>query len=55
MKTLSALGLAGGIFLLGRGWVGIVLLLWVTGRVSHGLALALFKETLRAGWFNAER
>lgn len=55
MKTISALGLAGGFLLLGRGLVSAVVVLWVASRVSHALALALFKEALRAGWFDAER
>ena len=55
MKTFSALGLFGGFLFAARGWVSIALVFWVAGRVSHGLALALFKEILAAGWFNEAR
>lgn len=55
MKTFSALGSAGGFLLLGWGLVSAVVVLWVAKHVSHTVALALFKEALRAGWFDAER
>lgn len=55
MKMLATLGLAGGFLLVARGWISFVLILWVAGRISHGLAMALFKEVLRAGWFNGSR
>lgn len=55
MKTFSALGLSGGFLFAARGLVSIGLVFWVAGRISHGLAIMLFKEALMAGWFDAAR
>ena len=51
MKTILTLGIAGGFFIAARGWLGLVLLLFVAKRVSHELAVMLFREALKAGWF----
>lgn len=55
MKTLAALGASGGFFIAARGWVSLALVVWIAGRVSRQLALAVFKEALRAGWYDAAR
>ena len=55
MKTILALGMAGGFLFAARGWISLLLVLWVAGRISHGLAMALLKECLRAGWFDETR
>jgi hypothetical protein len=55
MKTLAALGLAGGFSFWARGWVSLLVVLWVAAQLSHGLAMALFKEVLKAGWLNETR
>lgn len=48
MKMLAALGMAGGFLFLARGWMSLILRLWVAGRFSHALAVALFREALTA-------
>jgi hypothetical protein len=55
MKTLAALGIAGGFLFVARGWITLILILWVAGRFSHALAVALFWEALKAGWFDEAR
>ena len=55
MKTVLALGLAGGFLFAVRGWISLLLVAWVAARFGHGLALALFKECLKAGWFDEAR
>lgn len=55
MKAFKILGLAGGFLFATRGWISLMLVVWVAGRVSHGLAMALFKECLKAGWFGGTR
>ena len=49
MKTLFALGSAGGFLFVLRGWLGLSLVLWFAAKVSHGLAVAILKEALKAG------
>ena len=49
MKAIVTLGLAGGFLFAVRGWISLLLVVWVAGRISHGLAMALFKECLKAG------
>ena len=55
MKTIAALGIAGGFLFAVRGWVGLAVVLWVAARVSHQLAMTLFKEAMKAGWFDETR
>ena len=55
MKKFAALGVAGGFLFVVRGWVGLAVVLWVAARVSHQLAMALFKEAMKAGWFDEAR
>jgi hypothetical protein len=55
MKTVLALGLAGGFLFAVRRWISLLLVVWVAARFGHGLALALFKECLKAGWFDEAR
>jgi hypothetical protein len=55
MKAIVTLGLGGGILFAVRGWISLLLVVWVAGRISHGLAMALFKECLKAGWFDEAR
>jgi hypothetical protein len=55
MKTIVTLGIAGGFFIAARGWIGLFLVLLVAKRVSRELALVLFKEALKAGWFDETR
>ena len=55
MRTIVTLGLAGGFLFVVRGWISLVLVVWVAGRISHGLAMAIFKEALKAGWFDEAR
>ncbi len=55
MKTILALGSAGGLFIAARGSFGLFVVLLLAKRVSQELALALFKEALKAGWFNGTR
>lgn len=49
MKTLLTLGLTGGFLLVPPGWRLLCLVLWVASKVSHGLAVAILREVLRAG------
>ena len=53
MKT--ALGSAGGLFIAALGSFGLFVLLLVAKQVSQDLAMALFKEALKAGWFDGTR
>lgn len=55
MKAIVTLGMAGGFLFVARGWISLLLVVWVAGRISHGLAMALFKECLKAGWFDEGR
>jgi uncharacterized membrane protein len=55
MKAMVTLGVAGGFFVAARGSISLFLLLLLAKRVSQELALALFKEALKAGWFNETR
>ena len=55
MTTIAGLGTAGVFLLVVRGWFGLAVRLWLAARISHGLALAVFKEVLRAGWFDEAR
>ena len=55
MKAILALGSAGGLFFAARGSVGLFVLLLVAKQISQDLAMALFKEALKAGWFNGTR
>lgn len=53
--TIVTLGLAGGFFIAARGWLSLLVVLLLAKRVSRELALALFKEALKAGWFDEAR
>jgi uncharacterized membrane protein len=55
MKTIVTLGIAGGFFVAARGSISLFLVLLLAKRVSHELALALFKEAMKAGWFDEAR
>jgi hypothetical protein len=55
MKKNVTLGVAGGLFFAARGSLGLFLILLLAKRVSQELAIALFKEALKAGWFNGTR
>lgn len=55
MRAIVTLGMAGGFLFVARGWISLLLVVWVAGRISHGLAMALFKECLKAGWFDEAR
>ena len=55
MKKIVALGVAGVLFFAARGSFGLFLILLLAKRVSQDLAMALFKEALKAGWFNGKR
>lgn len=55
MKTILTLGIAGGLFVAARGSISLFLMLLLAKRVSQELALALFKEALKAGWFDEAR
>lgn len=49
MKTLFALGMTGGFLLMPPQWRVLCVVLWVASKVSHGLAVAVLREVLRAG------
>jgi hypothetical protein len=55
MKSITTLGRTGGFFFVVRGWISLALVVWIAGRVSRQLALAVFKEALKAGWYDAAR
>jgi len=55
MKAIETLGIAGGFFVAARGSISLFRLLLVAKKVRHALALALFKEALKAGWFDEVR
>jgi hypothetical protein len=55
MKAIVTLGIAGGFFVAARGSISVFLLLLVAKKVSQEVALALFKEALKAGWFDETR
>lgn len=49
MKTLTALGIAGGFLFGPRSWWVLFLVLWTASRISHELAVAILREVLKAG------
>ena len=55
MRAIVTLGMAGGFLFVARGWLSLLLVVLVAGRISHQLAMALFKECLKAGWFDEAR
>jgi hypothetical protein len=55
MKTIGTLGLAAGLSIAARGWFSLFFIALVAKRVSQGLALALFREGMKAGWFDEAR
>ena len=55
MKTIVTLGIAGGFFVAARGSISLFLVLMLAKKVSRELALALFKEALKAGWYDETR
>ena len=55
MKTIVTLGIAGGFFIAARGSISLFLMLLLAKRVSRELAVVLFKEALKAGWFDETR
>lgn len=38
-----------------RRWLSLLLISWVAARISRELAMAIFKEALYAGWYDAAR
>lgn len=38
-----------------RRWLSLALISWVASRISRELALAIYKEALKAGWYDAAR
>ena len=55
MKTIVTLGIAGGFLFVARGWITLLVTVLVAARVSHTLAMVIFKEALKAGWFDEAR
>lgn len=55
MKTIITLGMAGGFLFVARGWITLFFTVLVAARISHTLAMVIFKEALKAGWFDATR
>lgn len=55
MKKIVALGVAGGLFFAARGSFGLFVILLLAKRIGQDVAIALFKEALKAGWFNGPR
>lgn len=55
MKSIMTLGVAGGFFVAARASFSLFLFLLLAKKVSQELALALFKEALKAGWFDETR
>lgn len=42
-------------FLAIRRWLSLLLISWVAARISRELALAIYTEALKAGWYDAAR
>lgn len=38
-----------------RRWLSLMLIAWVASRISRELAMALYTEALKAGWYDAAR
>lgn len=38
-----------------RRWLSLILIAWVASRISRELALAIYTEALKAGWYDAAR
>lgn len=38
-----------------RRWLSLALISWVASRISRELALAIYIEALKAGWYDAAR
>ena len=55
MNMIVALGVAGGFLFAVRGWITLFLIVLMASQVSQGLAMAFFKEALKAGWFDEAR
>lgn len=36
-----------------RRWLSLMLIAWVASRISRELAMAVYKEALKAGWYDA--
>jgi hypothetical protein len=49
MKTLAALGIAGGFLFGAPRWLVLLMVLRTTSRLSTGLSVAILKEVLKAG------
>ena len=49
MKTLTALGIAGGFLFGAPRWLVLLMVLKAASRLSTGLSVAILKEVLKAG------
>ncbi|REF72474.1 MULTISPECIES: hypothetical protein [Paracoccus] len=38
-----------------RRWLSLLLIAWVASRISRELAMAIYTEALKAGWYDAAR
>lgn len=38
-----------------RNWLSLMLIAWVASRISRELAMAIYTEALKAGWYDAAR
>ncbi|ABL69325.1 hypothetical protein Pden_1220 [Paracoccus denitrificans PD1222] len=38
-----------------RCWLTLMLIAWVASRISRELAMAIYTEALKAGWYDAAR
>ncbi|WP_418025064.1 hypothetical protein ACNKFW_16735 (plasmid) [Paracoccus sp. TD-10] len=38
-----------------RRWLSLMLIAWVASRISRELAMAIYTEALKAGWYDAAR
>ncbi|MDK8875419.1 hypothetical protein [Paracoccus sp. SSJ] len=36
-----------------RRWLSLLLIAWVASRISRELAMAIYTEALKAGWYDA--
>ena len=55
MMTVTVPRMVAGVRFVVRGWLTLILVVWVAARIDRGLAMAIFKEALKAGWYDRPR
>ncbi|WP_323008772.1 hypothetical protein [Paracoccus sp. (in: a-proteobacteria)] len=55
MRNTAFHSMVRGAFRAIRRWLSLFLIAWVASRISRELAMAIYKEALKAGWYDAAR